>query len=174
MPVLYIGEEMGRGGSKVDIAVDPLEGTTLCAKYLPGALSVLAVAERGGLLHAPGIYMEKIAIGPGYEAGIVSLDYTVADNLHRLAEAKGVLDPRDHRLRAGPATACQIDRGNPRRRAPRSPHRRRRYCRCDPDLRAGGNRHRHLYWAPAARRKGCLLRRRCAASAAKSKAGLWR
>ncbi|MGO9546553.1 MAG: class II fructose-bisphosphatase [Rhodomicrobium sp.] len=101
-PVLYIGEEMGQGGSKVDIAADPLEGTTLCAKYLPGALSVLAVAERGGLLHAPGIYMEKIAIGPGFEAGIVSLDYTVADNLHRLADAKGV---SIHEI-----TACVLDR----------------------------------------------------------------
>ncbi len=64
-PMLYIGEEMGSGGVAVDIAVDPLEGTTLCVKSLPGSLAVLAVAERGGLLHSPDIYMEKIAIGPG-------------------------------------------------------------------------------------------------------------
>ena len=62
--MLYIGEEIGRGGVPVDIAADPLEGTTLCAKSLPGALAVVAVAEQGGLLHAPAIYMEKIAIGP--------------------------------------------------------------------------------------------------------------
>ena len=102
VPVLYIGEEMGRGGSEVDIAVDPLEGISLCAKSLPGALSVLAIAQRGGLLHAPDMYMEKIAIGPGYEAGIVSLDRTVAENLNRLAEAKGV---PIHEI-----TACVLDR----------------------------------------------------------------
>jgi len=101
-PLLYIGEELGQGGSEVDIAVDPLEGTTLCAKSLPGAMSVLAVAQRGGLLRIPDIYMEKIAIGPGYEAGVVSLDYTVSENLHRLAEAKGVQVPE--------ITACVLDR----------------------------------------------------------------
>jgi fructose-1,6-bisphosphatase II / sedoheptulose-1,7-bisphosphatase len=90
-PMLYIGEEVGTGeGPEVDIAVDPLEGTTICAKALPNSFAVLALAERGGLLHAPDIYMEKIAIGPGYEAGIVDLDRPVADNLSRLAEAKGV------------------------------------------------------------------------------------
>lgn len=101
-PMLYIGEEMGKGGSEVDIAVDPLEGTTLCAKSLPGALSVLAVAQQGGLLRAPHMYMEKIAIGPGFEGGIVSLGYTVAENLNRLAEAKGVP--------VGEITACVLDR----------------------------------------------------------------
>ncbi len=101
-PMLFIGEAMGRGGPEVDIAVDPLEGTTLCAKSLPGALTVLAVAEQGGLLHAPDIYMEKIAIGPGYEAGIVGLDYSVAENLKRLAEAKGVHVPE--------ICACVLDR----------------------------------------------------------------
>ena len=102
VPVLYIGEELGRGGSEVDIAVDPLEGISLCAKSLPGALSVLAIAQQGGLLHAPDMYMEKIAIGPGYEMGIVSLDRTVAENLNRLAEAKGV-PVRE-------VTACVLDR----------------------------------------------------------------
>ncbi|MBI4725294.1 MAG: class II fructose-bisphosphatase, partial [Rhodomicrobium sp.] len=101
-PMLYIGEEMGRGGPEADIAVDPLEGTTLCAKSLPGALAVLAVSRRGGLLHAPDIYMEKIAIGPGFEAGVVSLDYSVSENLHRLAEAKGV--------QVAEITACVLDR----------------------------------------------------------------
>ncbi len=102
VPVLYIGEEIGLGGSEVDIAVDPLEGISLCAKSLPGALAALAVAQRGGLLHAPDMYMEKIAIGPGFEAGIVSLDRTVAENLHRLAEAKGV--------QVRQITACVLDR----------------------------------------------------------------
>ncbi len=101
-PMLYIGETMGLGGPEVDIAVDPLEGTTLCAKSLPGALAVLAVAEKGGLLHAPDIYMEKIAIGPGYEDGIVSLDFSVAENLNRLAEAKNA--------RVRDITACVLDR----------------------------------------------------------------
>jgi fructose-1,6-bisphosphatase II / sedoheptulose-1,7-bisphosphatase len=101
-PLLYIGEELGQGGSEVDIAVDPLEGTTLCAKSLPGAMAVLAVAQKGGLLRVPDIYMEKIAIGPGYEAGVVSLDYTVSENLHRLAEAKGVP--------VAGITACVLDR----------------------------------------------------------------
>ncbi len=98
----FIGEELGRGGPPVDIAADPLEGTTLCAKSLPGALTVVAVAEKGGLLHAPGIYMEKIAIGPGYEEGLVSLDLSIAENLNRLAAAKGV-SIRD-------ITACVLDR----------------------------------------------------------------
>lgn len=90
-PMLFIGEEIGtKNGPKVDIAVDPLEGTTLCAKSLPNALAVLAVAQGGGLLHAPDIYMEKIAIGPGFEPGLVDLDNSVADNITNLAKAKGV------------------------------------------------------------------------------------
>jgi fructose-1,6-bisphosphatase II / sedoheptulose-1,7-bisphosphatase len=90
-PMLYIGEEVGIGdGPQVDIAVDPLEGTTICAKAMPNALAVLAIAERGGLLHAPDMYMNKIAIGPGYPDGVVDLDASPADNLHALAKAKGV------------------------------------------------------------------------------------
>ena len=74
-PMLYIGEEVGIGdGPEVDIAVDPLEGTTICAKAMPNALAVLAIAERGGLLNAPDMYMNKIAIGPGYPEGIIDLD----------------------------------------------------------------------------------------------------
>jgi fructose-1,6-bisphosphatase II / sedoheptulose-1,7-bisphosphatase len=101
-PKLYVGEEVGHGGPVADIAVDPLEGRTLCAKSLPGALSVLAVANSGGLLRVPDIYMEKIAIGPGYEAGLVSLEYSVAENLQRLAAAKGVP--------IAEITACVLDR----------------------------------------------------------------
>ncbi len=88
-PMLYIGEEVGLGGQEVDIALDPLEGTTLTAKMSPNALAVLAIAERGNLLHAPDVYMDKIAVGPGYERGIVSLDRTPEENVEALAAARG-------------------------------------------------------------------------------------
>jgi fructose-1,6-bisphosphatase II / sedoheptulose-1,7-bisphosphatase len=90
-PMLYIGEEVGTGiGPDLDIAVDPLEGTTLCAKNLPGAITAIAVAESDTLLRAPDAYMEKIAIGPGYPKGVVDLDAPVAENIASLARAKGV------------------------------------------------------------------------------------
>src|SRR6476646_478064 len=90
-PMLCIGEEVGtRKGHKVDIAVDPLEGTTLCAKNMPGAIATVAMADEGTLLHAPDVYMEKIAIGPGYPKGIVDLDAPAGDNILKLAKAKGV------------------------------------------------------------------------------------
>ncbi|CAA2140816.1 class II fructose-bisphosphatase [Hyphomicrobium sp. ghe19] len=90
-PMLYIGEKVGTGeGPEVDIAVDPLEGTTICAKSMPNALAVLAISEKGGLLHAPDMYMNKIAIGPGYTEGVVDLDASPAENLNALAKAKGV------------------------------------------------------------------------------------
>src|SRR5579863_6571059 len=78
-PMLFIGEKVGtKRGPKVDIAVDPLEGTTLCAKNMPGAIATLAMAEHGTLLHAPDVYMQKIAIGPGYAKGVVELDASPA------------------------------------------------------------------------------------------------
>jgi fructose-1,6-bisphosphatase II / sedoheptulose-1,7-bisphosphatase len=90
-PMLYIGEEVGTGeGSAFDIALDPLEGTTLTAKAMSNALAVLAIAPRGGLLHAPDTYMDKIAVGPGYPAGIVDLDKSPSENVRALAAAKGV------------------------------------------------------------------------------------
>jgi len=90
-PMLFIGEEVGtRIGPKVDIAVDPLEGTTLCAKNMPGAIATVAMADEGTLLHAPDVYMEKIAIGPGYPKGVVDLDAPAGDNILKLAKAKGV------------------------------------------------------------------------------------
>jgi len=89
-PMLFIGEKVGAGGLKVDIALDPLEGTTLTAKALPNALSVMAMAEAGSLLNAPDTYMDKIAIGPGFAEGVVDLDATPADNILSLAKAKGV------------------------------------------------------------------------------------
>ncbi|MAB00779.1 MAG: fructose-bisphosphatase class II [Stappia sp.] len=102
-PMLYIGETVGTGeGPAVDIALDPLEGTTICAKNLPNSLAVIAMAPKGGLLNAPDSYMEKIAIGPGYPAGLVDLDASVADNVNALAKAKGVS--------VGEITACVLDR----------------------------------------------------------------
>jgi fructose-1,6-bisphosphatase II / sedoheptulose-1,7-bisphosphatase len=89
-PMLYIGEALGIGGPKVDIAVDPLEGTTLCAKNMPGAIATMAMAQGGTLLNAPDVYMEKIAIGPGYPDGIVDLDAPPGENIAALAKAKGV------------------------------------------------------------------------------------
>jgi fructose-1,6-bisphosphatase II / sedoheptulose-1,7-bisphosphatase len=90
-PMLFIGEKVGNGsGPKVDIAVDPLEGTTLCAKDMPGSCAVMAMAEAGTLLAAPDVYMSKIAIGPGYPRGVVDLDASPEDNIHALAKAKGV------------------------------------------------------------------------------------
>ena len=104
-PMLYIGEKVGCGigtGPKIDIALDPLEGTTITAKAGPNALAVLAIAEEGGLLNAPDVYMEKLAIGPGYEAGLVGLDRTPTENVTALAAAKGV-QPNE-------IIACVLDR----------------------------------------------------------------
>jgi len=102
-PMLYIGEEVGLGdGPEVDIAVDPLEGTTICAKHMPNSLAVLAIAERGGLLYAPDMYMDKIAIGPGYPEGIIDLDAPPGDTIKAMAKAKGVP--------VSEITACILDR----------------------------------------------------------------
>ena len=88
-PMLFIGEEVGAGGPRVDIALDPLEGTTICATGGANALSVIAMAEAGGLLQAPDVYMDKIAIGPGSPANTVDLDESIGKNLENLAKAKG-------------------------------------------------------------------------------------
>lgn len=101
-PMLYIGEKVGSGGIDVDIALDPLEGTTLTAKSLPNALSVMAMAEPGTLLNAPDTYMDKIAIGGGYPEGIVDLDADPAENILALAKAKDV--------KPAELTACILDR----------------------------------------------------------------
>ncbi|PKQ02143.1 MAG: fructose-bisphosphatase class II [Alphaproteobacteria bacterium HGW-Alphaproteobacteria-12] len=102
-PMLYIGEKVGTGkGPKVDIALDPLEGTTLTAKAMPNAMAVLAAAAGGTLLNAPDTYMDKIAIGGGYPQGLIDLDASPADNIKALAKAKKV-DVRE-------ITACILDR----------------------------------------------------------------
>jgi fructose-1,6-bisphosphatase II / sedoheptulose-1,7-bisphosphatase len=104
-PMLYIGEQVGSAqgtGPKIDIALDPLEGTTLTAKAGPNALAVLAIAESGCLLNAPDTYMDKLAVGPGYPEGVIDINRSVADNIHAIAAAKGV-EPGD-------ITACVLDR----------------------------------------------------------------
>jgi fructose-1,6-bisphosphatase II / sedoheptulose-1,7-bisphosphatase len=89
-PMLYIGEEVGSGeGPGVDIALDPLEGTTLTAKDMPNALTVIAMGPRGSMLHAPDVYMDKLAIGPGYATDVVTLDMSVKERVAALAKAKG-------------------------------------------------------------------------------------
>jgi fructose-1,6-bisphosphatase II / sedoheptulose-1,7-bisphosphatase len=101
-PMLYIGEQVGRGGPRVDIALDPLEGTTLTAKAMANALAVMAWAPAGTLLNAPDTYMDKIACGPGLPEGLLDLDRTPAENVQALAKAKGV--PADQ------ITVCVLDR----------------------------------------------------------------
>ena len=104
-PMLYIGEKVGSAqgsGPKIDIALDPLEGTTITAKAGPNALAVLAIAEEGCLLNAPDTYMEKIAVGPGYPEGVIDLDRSSADNVRAIAAARG--------CEPGDITACVLDR----------------------------------------------------------------
>ena len=88
-PMLYIGEEVGKGGVPVDIAVDPLEGTTICAHATPNSIAVLALSQQGGFLHAPDVYMEKIAVGTNLPENVVDLDKSPKENLENLARAKG-------------------------------------------------------------------------------------
>ena len=102
-PMLYIGEEVGSGtGPAVDIALDPLEGTTLCAKDMPNSLAVIAMGPRGSMLHAPDVYMDKLAIGPGFKRGAVTLAMTPSERVSALAAAKGC-STRD-------ITVCVLDR----------------------------------------------------------------
>ncbi|HEY5008526.1 MAG TPA: class II fructose-bisphosphatase [Caulobacteraceae bacterium] len=102
-PMLYIGEKVGKGrGAKIDIALDPLEGTTLTAKAMGSALAVMAWAPKGTLLNAPDTYMDKIACGPGFKEGVINLDASPGDNVKALAKAKGV-KPAD-------ITVCVLDR----------------------------------------------------------------
>jgi fructose-1,6-bisphosphatase II / sedoheptulose-1,7-bisphosphatase len=104
-PMLYIGEKVGTAqgtGPKIDIALDPLEGTTITAKAGPNALAVLAIAEAGGLLNAPDVYMDKLAVGPGYPEGVIDLAKSPSDNVRAVAAAKGV-DPSE-------IIVCVLDR----------------------------------------------------------------
>lgn len=102
-PMLYIGEEVGTGnGPEVDIALDPLEGTTLTAKDMPNALTVIAMAPRGTLLHAPDVYMDKLAIGPGFPQDVISLEMSPAERVRALAKAKG--------CKSDDITVCVLER----------------------------------------------------------------
>jgi fructose-1,6-bisphosphatase II / sedoheptulose-1,7-bisphosphatase len=104
-PMLYIGEKVGGApgtGPKIDIALDPLEGTTITAKAGPNALAVLAAAEEGCLLNAPDVYMEKLAVGPGYPPGVIDLAKSATENVHAVAAAKGV--------EANELIVCVLDR----------------------------------------------------------------
>ena len=102
-PMLYIGEEVGTGnGPGVDIALDPLEGTTLTAKDMPNALTVIAMGPRGSMLHAPDVYMEKLAIGPGYKTDVVTLDMSPRERILSLAKAK--------KCNSKDITVCVLDR----------------------------------------------------------------
>ncbi|MDP4822597.1 MAG: class II fructose-bisphosphatase [Aestuariivirgaceae bacterium] len=103
-PMLYIGEKVGSEGGtqRIDIALDPLEGTTLCAKDMPNSIACIAMADHGSLLHAPDTYMDKIAIGGGYPEGTVDLDWTPEQNILSLAKVKGVP--------VNEITACVLDR----------------------------------------------------------------
>ena len=102
-PMLYIGEEVGTGkGPGVDIALDPLEGTTLTAKDMPNALTVIAMGPKGTMLHAPDVYMDKLAIGPGYEKDVVTMDMPPATRISAMANAKGCA-PKD-------ITVCVLER----------------------------------------------------------------
>ena len=101
-PMLFIGEKVGAGGPRMDIAVDPLEGTTLTAKAGPNALATIALAEHGNFLHAPDIYMQKIAVGGGLPDGVVDIDASVHKNLHELARAK--------KCEVSDLVACMLDR----------------------------------------------------------------
>ncbi|HKT16364.1 MAG TPA: class II fructose-bisphosphatase [Allosphingosinicella sp.] len=104
-PMLYIGEKVGAAqgsGPRIDIALDPLEGTTITAKAGPNAMAVLAIAEEGCLLHAPDVYMEKLAVGPGYPEGTIDLAKSPTDNVHAVAKVKGV-DPSE-------LIVCVLDR----------------------------------------------------------------
>jgi fructose-1,6-bisphosphatase II / sedoheptulose-1,7-bisphosphatase len=101
-PMLFIGEKVGQGGLAIDIALDPLEGTTLTAKAMANALAVMAMAEPGTMLNAPDTYMDKIAIGPGYKEGLIDLDAEPGDNINAMARARGV--------KPGEITALVMDR----------------------------------------------------------------
>ncbi len=104
-PMLFIGEKVGKAigtGPKIDIALDPLEGTTITAKAGPNALAVLAIAEQGGLLNAPDVYMDKIAVGPGLPEGVIDLSRSATDNVRSVAKAKGI---EPHEL-----MTCVLDR----------------------------------------------------------------
>ena len=143
-PMLFIGEKVGnKSGAKVDIAVDPLEGTMLCAKNMPGAIATIAMADAGTLLHAPDCYMDKIAIGPGYPKGTIDLDAPADENILNLAKAKGVKPSEITAILLDRPRHAKVIEAHPQGRRCGEPDQRRRRRRRDP-LRRAQDRHRHV------------------------------
>ena len=137
-PMLYIGEKVGAGGGpKIDIALDPLEGTTITAKGVPNALAVIAMAEHGGFLNAPDVYMDKIAVGGGLPEGIVDLDKTPAQNLARPRQGQEGRRRRPRGLHPRPAAPRRADRQGARGGRAHHADRRRRRVGRDRHLAAG-------------------------------------
>ena len=160
-PMLYIGEEVGTGnGPGVDIALDPLEGTTLTAKDMPNALAVIAMGPRGSMLHAPDVYMDKLAIGPGYPRGprLARHDPDRADQ--GAGPRQGHRRRRHHGLRARAPAPRGADRRDPRHRRPHPADHRRRRRRRHPLRRARRRPASTCTWARAAPPRGCWRRRR--------------
>ncbi len=147
-PMLYNGEQVGDGtGPECDVAVDPIDGTTLTAKGMSNAIAVLAVAPRGSMYDPSAVfYMEKLVTGPE-AADVVDIRYPVAENIHQVAKAKGAKPGRRHRRAARPAAARRARRRDPGDRRADQVHRRRRRRRRDL---GGPSRHRHR---PAARHR---------------------
>jgi fructose-1,6-bisphosphatase II / sedoheptulose-1,7-bisphosphatase len=170
-PMLFIGEKVGsaQGGPRIDIALDPLEGTTITAKAGPNALAVLAIAEEGCLLNAPDVYMDKLAVGPGYPEGVIDIRKSPTENIKAVAAAKGVA-PSD-------IIVCVLDRPRHEKLIAEL-----RSLGCGimliPDGDVAGviattnpTPRSTFTWVRAERRRACWRRRRCAASAASSRGG---
>ena len=144
--MLFIGEKVGlNAGPQVDIAVDPLEGTTLCAKNMPGAIATMAMADGGTLLHAPDVYMEKIAIGPGYAKNVDRPRCAAGREHPAPRQGQGRAGLRHHRARARPSAPCRDHCGDPQHRRRRAPDHRRRRRRRDPHREPRRDRRRHLH-----------------------------
>ena len=143
-PMLFIGEKVGTGnGPPIDIALDPLEGTTITAKGGANALAVIAMADAGGFLNAPDVYMDKIAVGGGLPDDLVDLDEEPAANLKNLREGEEGRDRRPRRLHPRPAAPCRADRQGPRGRRSDRADRGRRCQRRHGDI-GSGDRDRHV------------------------------
>ena len=142
-PMLFIGEKVGSGGPKVDIALDPLEGTTITAKGGHNALAVVAMAAEGGFLNAPDVYMEKIAVGVGLPEGVIDLDAKPEQNLRRAGQGQEGRGLRYRRLHPRPPAPCRADRARALGRRPHHADLRRRRQRRHRHV-AAGQRRRHL------------------------------
>ena len=145
-PMLFIGEKVGiNAGPRVDIAVDPLEGTTLCAKNMPGAIATMAMADGGTLLHAPDVYMQKIAVGPGYAKGVVELDAIARRQRPAARQGEGGRRVGDHGAGARSSAPRRYHSGRAQHRGGGPPDHRRRRRRRHPLRRPRQYRGRHVY-----------------------------